>query len=96
MEKLTIVARVAAKPGQAEKLIAAQKELVEVVHKLPGCLVYELHEDLEAPGHVLFFERWLNVTSWERHMSGPHMDAFRAQAGHLIGDFELLRMKQIA
>lgn len=29
-------------------------------------------------------------------MRGPHMDAFRAEAGPMIGAFELLELKQVA
>ncbi|TKD43513.1 antibiotic biosynthesis monooxygenase, partial [Azotobacter chroococcum] len=41
-------------------------------------------------------ERWRDRVSWERHMRSPHMDAFRANAGHLIGAFELLHLHQVA
>jgi quinol monooxygenase YgiN len=93
---LTIAALVQAKPGHEAALVKAQAELVAVVRQLPGCLGYELHESLQQPGQVLFFERWRDHAAWEAHMRGPHMDAFRASAGPLIGAFELLQMRQVA
>jgi quinol monooxygenase YgiN len=96
MSDLIIVARVVAKPHHASALVAAQAELVEIVRKQPGCIVYELHQDEDQPGQVLFFERWRDRESWECHMQGAHMDAFRTKAGHLIGAFELMRMRQVA
>ena len=96
MSDLIIVARVEAAPGQARALVAAQTELVAVVRQQPGCITYELHEDIGRAGRVVFFERWRDQASWERHMRGAHMDAFRAKAGHLIGEFDLLRLKQVA
>ena len=96
MSDLIIVARVGAKPGHARALVAAQAELVQIVRKQPGCIAYELHESEDEPGKVIFFERWASSEAWERHMGGAHMNAFRAKAGHLIGEFELTRMHQVA
>jgi quinol monooxygenase YgiN len=96
MTNLIIVARVEAKSGHEAALVAAQTELVQVVRQQAGCLLYELHESLDQPGTVIFFERWTDQASWERHMRGTHMDAFRAKAGNWIGVFDLLRMQQVA
>ncbi|MEC5385790.1 putative quinol monooxygenase [Uliginosibacterium sp. H3] len=96
MSDLIIVAHVTAKPGHETALVAAQKQLVDIVRKQPGCILYDLHESEQQAGDVIFFERWADRTAWENHMNGAHMDAFRAQAGHLIGSFELSQMRQIA
>lgn len=93
---LVIVARVQARQGAASQLVAAQGALVAVVRQQPGCLQYDLFEDEAQPGRVVFFERWRDRAAWEQHMRGAHMDAFRANAGPLIGDFDLLQMRQIA
>lgn len=93
---LVIVARVRAHPGAEAPLVAAQAALVQVVRALPGCLQYELFEDQAQPGRVIFFERWRDRAAWEQHMRGAHMDAFRANAGPWIGEFDLLQMRQVA
>ena len=90
---LVIVARVQARAGAASQLVAAQVALVAVVRQQPG---YDLFEDEAQPGRVIFFERWRDRAAWELHMRGAHMDAFRANAGPLIGDFDLLQMRQVA
>ncbi|GAB3102283.1 putative quinol monooxygenase [Lysobacter terrae] len=95
MSELTIVALVQAKPGHEAALVHAQAHLVTVVRTLPGCMSYELHEALDRPGQVVFFERWKDHASWERHMRGAHMDAFRAKVGAMIGGFELLQMRKV-
>jgi quinol monooxygenase YgiN len=74
----------------------AQTALVELSRQQPGCIAYELHEDLTQPGKVLFYERWADRISWENHIAGAHSAAFRAQAGDWIGDFEILQMRQVA
>ncbi|MGH6643864.1 MAG: putative quinol monooxygenase [Bradyrhizobium sp.] len=96
MSDLIIVAIAQARPGFEAALVKAQSELVAIVRQLPGCLSYELNESLEQPGQVVFIERWRDRASWESHMRGPHMDAFRAKAGSMIGEFELLQMRQVA
>lgn len=93
---LVVVALVQAKPGHETALVKAQAELVAIARVQPGCLSYELHESISEPGKVVFFERWRDRVFWERHMQSPHMDAFRANAGHLIGAFELLHLHQVA
>lgn len=96
MTDLIIIARAQAKPGFEAALVAAQTALVELSRQQPGCIAYELHEDLSQPGKVLFYERWADRTAWENHIAGAHSAAFRAQAGEWIGEFELLQMRQVA
>lgn len=96
MSDLIIIAIVQAKPGYEAALVKAQSELVAIVRQRPGCISYELNESLEQPGQVVFVERWRDRAAWESHMRGPHMDAFRAKAGSMIGAFDLLQMKQVA
>lgn len=96
MSDLIIIAIAQAKPGYEAALVQAQSELVALVRQQPGCIRYELNESLEQPGQVVFVERWRDRAAWESHMRGPHMDAFRTQAGSMIGAFNLLQMKQVA
>ncbi|QHG65475.1 putative quinol monooxygenase [Pseudomonas putida] len=96
MSELVIIAIAQAKPGFEAALVKAQSELVAIVRELPGCIRYELNESLEQPGQVVFVERWRDQAAWESHRRGPHMDAFRAKAGAMIGAFELLLMHQVA
>ena len=74
----------------------AQRALVEMACHQPGCLSDELHESLDQPGTVVFFEQWLDRAAWEHHMRSPLMDAFRATAGQWIGNVKLLHLHQIA
>lgn len=96
MPDLIIVARVVSKPGHAKSLVAAQVAFVAIARQQPGCLLYDLHEDEEQSGSVLFFERWRDRAAWDAHMAGAHMETFRAQTADWIGSVELLRMRQVA
>ncbi|WP_175758273.1 putative quinol monooxygenase [Burkholderia ambifaria] len=96
MSAHVIVALVEAKQGCEAVLVQAQQELVEMARNQPGCLSYELHESLEQPGTVVFFEQWVDRASWEHHMRSPLMDAFRECAGRWIENFQLLHLRQVA
>ena len=96
MSDLIIIARAQAKPGFETVLVAAQTALVHLSRQQPGCIAYELHEDLAQPGKVLFYERWADRAAWENHIAGAHSVAFRAQAAEWVGDVEILQMRQVA
>lgn len=96
MSAHVIVALVEAKHGCEAALVQAQQELVEMARHQPGCLSYELHESLDQPAMVVFFEQWVDRASWEYHMRSPLMDAFRATAGQWIENFKLLHLHQVA
>lgn len=81
---LTIIARVQAKPNQADNLLAALKELVAAVVTEPGCLKYEPHLSNQHPGLVIFVESWESYDLWQVHMKAPALQAFQARAGQLI------------
>lgn len=81
---LTIIARVQAKPGQGEALLAFQKELVAGVVQEPGCLLYQPHVSNQHPGLVIFVESWESYELWQAHMKAPALKAFEAKAGHLV------------
>jgi quinol monooxygenase YgiN len=93
---LVIIAQALAGPGFEQQLIDAQKRLVEAARKSPGCLRYELNVSAEDSRHIVFVEQWASTADWQRHMAGPHINTFRNTAGHLIADFSLLQMTQVA
>ena len=96
MPDLIIVAQVQAKAGSEKELLAAQASFVAVARQQPGCILYELFEDETHPGKVLFFERWKDHLSWDKHMNGAHMDVFRSATSQWIGEVEILQMRQVA
>jgi len=93
---LTIVARVRAKPGMEELMIAEQIRLVAATKSSPGCLRYELHRSSRDVAEVMFVEEWQTRELWQAHMESQHMTEFRAAAGHAIGDFFLYELNKIA
>jgi quinol monooxygenase YgiN len=93
---LTIIALVRAKAGYEEELLSAQSKLVEATKSSPGCLRYELNVSLRDGRTIAFVEQWESPALWHQHMGTSYMQTFRETAGHLIEDFELLEMRQVA
>ena len=93
---LTIVAHARAKPGLEDLMISEQTKLVEATVRAPGCIRYELHRSNTDPRLVTFVEEWASADDWHKHMQSPAIQAFRANAGHCIGDFSLFEMHRIA
>lgn len=93
---LTIVAHTRAKPGLEELLLTQQKQLVTATLKEPGCLRYELSVSTTEPGAATFVEQWTSAASWQQHMDSPHMNDFRAAAGHAIDTLEIHQLRQVA
>ncbi|WP_432798222.1 putative quinol monooxygenase [Poriferisphaera sp. WC338] len=94
---LTIIAKVVAKPGQADVIKPELLKLLEPSRKDPGCLLYDCHQSNEDPCVFLFYETWASKPEWEAHMETPHLKAYRAftEANDVVADFELLQMQKV-
>lgn len=96
MSVLSLVAQIKAKPGKEAELRRVLTALVQPTRAEEGCLTYDLHVSNDDPGFFLFYETWQTVPSWERHMSTPHLEAFKARADELVADWELHQLTKIA
>ena len=88
--RITVVARVHAKDGREKEVPDQLVALLEPTRQEEGCLRYDLHTPLEAPGQFLFYETWEGRDHLERHARSPHIQAFRARsAGLLVAPTEI-------
>ncbi|MFZ6876446.1 putative quinol monooxygenase [Undibacterium sp. Di27W] len=93
---LTIVAHVRAKRGMEQLMISEQMRLVAATKNSLGCLHYELHRSSRDKVEVTFVEEWETRELWQAHMESQYIAAFRTTAGHIIEDFALYELHQIA
>ena len=94
--ELRLIADITAKPEHIDAVRKALNNLVEPSRAEDGCLQYDLHEDLERPGHFIFFERWRDAAALAAHAKAPHSVA----NGPIVKDLVmapgvLTRLKQI-
>jgi len=95
MNKLTVVAKIKAKTGNAEKLLQELIQLVEPSRRDAGCVNYDLHHSTEDPNLFLFYENWDSKQLWEQHMETEHLQVFKERARDLIESNELWQFEKI-
>jgi quinol monooxygenase YgiN len=96
MSKLTIVARITAKPGKIGLVKEELMKLVPATRAEAGCLNYDLHQDQGEPAHFLFYENWETRDHWLAHMEAPHIREFQAKADEMVADVAVYEMSQLA
>jgi quinol monooxygenase YgiN len=65
-----VVARFAVKLDKLDEFVAlAQRTMVEPTQAEPGCLRYELWQDLAEPGRFAMIEEWQSEESLATHLA---------------------------
>jgi len=93
--KLTIVARIKARPEQARLLKSELLKLIDITRAEKGCLQYDLHQDNADPSLFMFYEHWESRELWQEHMSAPHLQNYGAATAGAVEDFTLNEMTLI-
>lgn len=83
-KKLTVVARVKAKPGKEEEVRKELLALTGPTRSEPGCINYDLHQDLDNPSVFMFYENWKSKEDLDKHMETAHFKAWREKAEILL------------
>jgi quinol monooxygenase YgiN len=79
-----VVARVVALPGKVEALKAVLVELIEPSRKDPGCIQYELFQNMSDPTDFTFVERWASNAELDAHLASPHVKIAVAKLDGLV------------
>jgi len=92
----TVIATIVAKAGHEAALEKCLRTILEPTRVEPGCLSYELHQDLEHSASFYMLERWTDDAALQAHSASAHIQTFRAQASELIEQFVLKRVQHLA
>ncbi len=94
--KLYVVAELVAKPGKEEALRGALSQFAPTVPSEPGCLAYQLFEDMKQPGRFLTYETWADEAALTAHLTAPKMKAAApTMAAILAKPFGLTMLKRL-
>jgi len=70
---LRVIARFRAQPGKEADLKQVLVGLIEPTREEPGCIAYDLLENLEDPREFTFVEEWQGESALEAHFSTDHI-----------------------
>jgi quinol monooxygenase YgiN len=94
--KLTVVARIKAKPGKEAQVRTELQKLLAPTRAEDSCINYDLHQALESDAEFLFHENWTSKDALDRHLQTPHVQRLLGQADQLLADpVEITFWKQI-
>lgn len=83
---ISVAARVAIKPEQREKAIAAASKMTAETHKEAGCIQYHFYTDIDDPNVLHVFEEWESDSALNAHLDTPHMAEFGAVLGEVVAE----------
>lgn len=94
-QKLTIVARILAKPENRELVKTELLKLIDITIAEKGCINYDLHQDNENENLFLFYENWESRELWQTHMNNTHLAEYMKATDGAVEEFVLNEMTQI-
>lgn len=75
-KQLPMIVKFKVKPDQIKFVKAKLINLLEPSRKDEGCVLYQLHQDIEDPSIFMFYEIWETEALWKAHDQTPHVQAF--------------------
>jgi len=81
---LTVIARLTAKPDQAEALGENLRQLIAPTLRESGALGYTLHRDNDDPAVWILYETWASRADLDAHFQQPYMQALFVRAPELL------------
>jgi len=83
---ICVLADLTIKAGSQDVFFAAARTMLAATRSEPGCIRYDLMQDIEDPEHLTFVEEWENREALAAHFKTAHMAAWRtASEPHLVG-----------
>lgn len=85
MSKTSVFAKLTAKEGQRDAVVAALNEMLPVVAAEEGTEVYSFHLDTASPDVVWIFEVYRDSDAFMAHSSSEAIGRLFATLGDLLG-----------
>jgi quinol monooxygenase YgiN len=81
---LVVVFRAA--PGKIDDLRSALLDLTVATRAEDGCVLYDLHEDVNDPDVLAFYEIWATPAAHAAHDETAHVKGFVARFDELLAE----------
>jgi quinol monooxygenase YgiN len=83
-KRLTVVARVKARPGKEEEVKKELLALIGSTRSEAGCINYDLHQADDDPYVFMFYETWRSREDLDKHLETPYLKAWREKCESLV------------
>src|SRR5882762_10138190 len=93
---VTLIVLLRAREGQETLLEAELRALVGPSRREEGCLTYNLHRAIDAPGALLLHEVWASREAHTEHIHTPHFLRWNARKDALLASRDANFWKHIA
>lgn len=95
-DKLTVVARLKAKPGMEERVKQELVKLLAPTRVEKGCINYDMHQAVNDKALFLFYETWESEEDLQKHLESPHIQAWFKLSQELLAEpIEITRWKKV-
>ena len=93
-EGIGVVVGLSAKPDSLEEFVAlAQEKMVKPTQAAPGCLRYELWQDLDEPSRFVIIEEWESEQAHAAHLASGWLEPVIAELQPFAaGAFDMQRI----
>jgi quinol monooxygenase YgiN len=96
MSEIRVVATMVAKAGFRDQLEQAVRAVVAPSRRDPGCLHYDLHQDLAEPDRFVFIETWASQDALDQHNQTAHLKSLIATIKPYAKELDVRGLQQIA
>jgi quinol monooxygenase YgiN len=90
MSYFVCLAQILSKPGKEKKLIKALSALIKSSNGEPGCVSYELFQNVNQPQTLTMIEFYLSQEDFDYHRTQDYVQHFHATSDDLIESAELI------
>nr|WP_315399747.1 putative quinol monooxygenase [uncultured Duganella sp.] len=94
MPDLIVVATITAHTGSELLVRSALDQVVPPSRAEPGCIRYDLHQDLGDPASFVMLEAWDDAEALARHDASPHLLELVKTIG-AVADIKIVKLNQL-
>ena len=92
-QQLSIIVKFEVKKDKIEYFKSELIKILEPTRKEPGCIQYDLHQDIEDPSVFMFYEIWETTDFWKAHDSMPHIKAIKKVIENSVDKISFNKLK---
>jgi quinol monooxygenase YgiN len=85
-KRVTVVARMKAKPAMEDQVRDAVTALVAPTRKEAGCINYDLHCSVNDPALFMLYDNWVSKKDLDEHLATPYLQDFLAKADQILAE----------